>query len=97
MTERPPYRASPPTLSRRAFAAAALLGTAAVASSREVAEAATGPRRPFPHRMAYPGAKLRGPSHRSPSQQATDIAAYDRWKQRFVAKAGKDAAGRPLF
>lgn len=96
MTERPPSRASPPTISRRAFAAA-LLGSAAVGSSREVAEAAAGPRRPFPHRMAYPGAKLPGPSHRSPSQQATDIAAYDRWKQRFVAKAGKDAAGRPLF
>lgn len=54
-------------------------------------------KRPFPQQVNYAADSLRVTS-RTQAQQDDDVrAAYDRWKQNYLAAAKPDAQGRPRF
>ncbi|MFM9105100.1 MAG: hypothetical protein ACKOWF_00160, partial [Chloroflexota bacterium] len=57
----------------------------------------TGPSRPFPQAVTYPG-QAATLSHRTAEQQAGDVrAAYGRWKGNYLTRWGTDRDGHPLY
>jgi endo-1,4-beta-D-glucanase Y len=76
---------------RRPLLLAPLLGLLAGAAF------AAPPQRPFPQHVTYAAGTLR-PAHRSQAQQDADVvAAYGRWKSRYLAGAGSTPDGQPRY
>ena len=78
----------------KTIAGAALGATVTIENAREAAAA---PRRPFPQHRVYAAGTIR-PNHRTRAQQDDDVrAAYDRWKRRYLARAGTAPDGEPIY